>query len=112
MSNSDKKMAWKSLDTVANEIGAESLGRVRLLKEEEGRIWTSQLGFAHHHMGTTRMSDTVKTGVVDSNQRVFGAKNFYISGSSVFTTGSQVRPTLTIVALTLRLAEHLRSRYR
>ena len=58
------------------------------------------------------MSDTVKTGVVDSDQRVFGTKNFYISGSSVFTTGSQARPTLTIVALSLRLVEHLKSRFR
>jgi len=110
ISQNDKKMAWASLNTIANEIGAESLGRVRLLKEEDDRIWSSQLGFASHHVGTTRMSDTERTGVVDSDQKVFGTKNFYISGSSVFTTASHVRPTLTIVALSIRLAEHIKRR--
>lgn len=111
VSESDREMAWKSLNTLANEVGTISIGRVRLLREQEDRIWNSQLGFAHHHMGTTRMSDSARTGVVDSDQKVFGTDNFYVSGSSVFTTGSHVRPTLTIVALTLRLVEHLKRRY-
>jgi choline dehydrogenase-like flavoprotein len=53
------------------------------------------------------MADNVDKGVVDGNLKVFGTKNLYISGSSVFPTGSHLPPTLTIAALTVRLAEHL-----
>jgi len=64
---------------------------------------------ASHHMGTTRMSEDVRTGVVDRNCRVHGLANLYMAGSSVFATGGHANPTLTIVALALRLAEHLKS---
>ena len=62
----------------------------------------------YHHMGGTRMAHTVQNGVVDSNCRVFGQENLYVAGSSVFPTGGNAGPTLTIVQLALRLAEHLR----
>jgi choline dehydrogenase-like flavoprotein len=58
-------------------------------------------------MGTTRMSADPKFGVVDSNCRVHGMKNLYVAGSSVFPTGGGVNPTVTVVALALRLGEHL-----
>jgi choline dehydrogenase-like flavoprotein len=62
---------------------------------------------ASHHMGTTRMGATPRTGVVDPDCRVFGVRNLYIAGSAVFPSAGHANPTLTIVALTLRLAEHL-----
>ena len=62
---------------------------------------------SHHLMGTTRMSDSDSTGVVDRNQKVFGTSNLYISGASVFSTGGAANPTLTLTALSLRLANHL-----
>jgi choline dehydrogenase-like flavoprotein len=55
------------------------------------------------------MSAEAATGVVDPKCRVHGVENLYIAGSSVFPTGGYVPPTLTIVALALRLADHLRS---
>ncbi len=58
-------------------------------------------------MGTTRMADDPKEGVVDRNGRVHATANLYIAGSSVFPTAGASNPTLTIVALALRLAEHL-----
>jgi len=61
-----------------------------------------------HHMGTTRMSDTPQQGVVDRDCKVHGIDNLYVVGSSVFPTGGWAYPTFTIVALSLRLAEHLR----
>jgi choline dehydrogenase-like flavoprotein len=61
----------------------------------------------YHHMGTTRMSDHAKTGIVNGNCQVFGVNNLYIAGSSVFATSGAANPTLTLVALALRLAEHL-----
>ncbi len=64
---------------------------------------------AFHHMGTTRMCEDPTKGVVDSDCRVHGLDNLYLSGSSVFPTVGCVNPTLTIVALSLRLADHIRS---
>jgi choline dehydrogenase-like flavoprotein len=61
----------------------------------------------YHHMGTTRMSDSARTGVVDSNCTVHGYHNLHIASSSVFTTGGWANPTLTILALTHRLGDHL-----
>jgi choline dehydrogenase-like flavoprotein len=64
---------------------------------------------ASHHMGTTRMSESPRTGVVDRDCRVFGVRNLFVAGSAVFPSVGHANPTLTIVALSLRLAEHLRS---
>jgi len=61
----------------------------------------------YHHMGTTRMSESPETGVVDKNCTVHGYDNLHIAGSSVFTTGGWANPTLTILALCHRQADHL-----
>lgn len=103
----DKNWAWKTLTLLSQDPGIQSVGRLRLLKERESRIWESQLGYGQHHIGTTKMGNTSQNGVVDSSLKVFGTKNFYISGSSVFPTGSHVPPTLTIVALSIKLAQEL-----
>ena len=60
-------------------------------------------------MGTTRMSKAAKDGVVDENCRVHGVGNLYIAGSSVFSTGGACNPTMPIIQLCLRLADHLSS---
>ena len=64
--------------------------------------------YQSHQMGTTRMSEDAGAGVVDPNSRCHDVANLYVAGSSVFPTFGFANPTLTIVALTLRLAEHLR----
>ncbi|MGV7220149.1 MAG: GMC oxidoreductase [Nitrospinales bacterium] len=61
----------------------------------------------NHHMGTTKMGSSPLNGVVNSNQQVFGIENFYIAGSSVFSTSGHANPTFTIVQMTLRLADFL-----
>jgi choline dehydrogenase-like flavoprotein len=61
-------------------------------------------------MGTTRMSDDPKQGGVDKNCKVHGVSNLHIAGSSVFTTAGSGSPTMTIVALALRLADRLKNR--
>jgi choline dehydrogenase-like flavoprotein len=63
----------------------------------------------HHHMGTTRMSDDPRGGVVDRNSLVHGVNNLYVTGASVFPTGGYANPTLTAMALALRLARHCES---
>ena len=61
-----------------------------------------------HNVGTTRMSATPEQGVVDVNCRVYSVDNLFIAGASVFPTSSHANPTLLIVALGLRLADHLK----
>ena len=60
-----------------------------------------------HHIGTTRMSTDPKDGVVDADCRVHGVGNLFVASASVFPTSGQANPTLTLLALTFRLAEHL-----
>ncbi len=61
----------------------------------------------HHHTGTTKMSDNPKKGVVDKDCKVHGVSNLYIAGSSVFPTAGVANPTLTIIALAIRLSDHI-----
>ena len=80
------------------------------LQNETDESWPSFLGGGWHHMGTTRMHDDPRQGVVDVNCRVHGLDNLFVAGASCFTTGGAANPTLTLVALTLRLSDHLKTR--
>ena len=62
-----------------------------------------------HHCGTTRMDPDPRRGVVDIHGRVHGVSNLFVTGSSVFPTASYANPTLTIVALAIRLADQIRA---
>jgi choline dehydrogenase-like flavoprotein len=64
---------------------------------------------ASHHIGTTRISENPRQGVVDVNCKVHGVHNLFIAGSSVFPTCGYANPTWTIVALAIRLADHLKT---
>jgi choline dehydrogenase-like flavoprotein len=70
--------------------------------------WPPTLGGGWHHMGTTRMHADPKQGVVDATCRVHGVGNLSIAGASVYPTAGSANPTLTLVALSLRLSDHLR----
>ena len=69
--------------------------------------WPDDIHATWHHIGTTRMAADPKNGVVDPNCRVHDLENLYVAGSSVFPTGGATAPTLTIIALACRLADHL-----
>ena len=112
----------KSLSQLNDCLMTKNRGRIKLMAETRGRMerddkefgidgWAigGDEGISFHHMGGTRMAQMVENGVVDSNCRVFGQGNLYVAGSSVFPSGGAANPTLTIVQLSLRLAEHLRS---
>jgi len=75
----------------------------------DGRPAIGSLGL-HHLMGTTRMHDDPRRGVVDRHCQVHGVENLYIASSSIFTTGGYANPTLTILALALRLSDFLQER--
>ena len=61
-------------------------------------------------MGTTRMSEDPKKGVVDKDCRIHGINNLYVAGSACFPTAGAPNPTLTLVALSLRLSAHLKTK--
>lgn len=63
--------------------------------------------YGGHHLGTARMGSDPRTSVVDAQCRVHGVENLFIASAATFPTSSQANPTLTIVALALRLAKHL-----
>ncbi len=63
--------------------------------------------YGGHHIGTARMSASPRDGVVDGDCLVHGMRNLFVAGSAVFPTSGQANPTLTIVALALRLAKHM-----
>ena len=98
----------------AEEMAMHDKGRVRLAEwiREGSLVPNSGAMIAGwHHMGGTRMSDDPSRGVVDRNLRVHGLGNLYVGGSSVFPTGGYANPTLTIVQMSLRLADHLKPRF-
>jgi choline dehydrogenase-like flavoprotein len=72
--------------------------------------WRDKIIGGPHHLGTTRMADDPRFGVVDRDCRVHSVDNLYVAGSSVFATGGHANPTLTVVALSLRLADRLADR--
>jgi choline dehydrogenase-like flavoprotein len=107
------ELDWHTYRTAAGLFGAElanSCGGKFELEPwlQEGSDAVPQLRGTAHHLGTTRMSDDPNLGVVDRQCRVHGVDNLYVVGSSVFPTGGWAFPTFTIVALSMRLAEHLR----
>ena len=91
-------------------LGQSGYGRINIELEEKYSKWPGITQGGHHHMGTTRMAETDKTGVVDKNSKVFGIENLYVAGSSIFPTYGKANPTLNLVALTLRLADHLKEK--
>ncbi len=97
----------RSHEILRDEFARCGLGRVEIDHDFVTPEFTSVDHGASHHMGTTRMHDDPRQGVVDANCRVHGIANLYIAGSSVFPTGGHANPTLTIVAMSMRLADHL-----
>jgi choline dehydrogenase-like flavoprotein len=98
----------RGLELVLKELGKLAPG-IGVSPLEDQDQWPSGIIGTWHHMGTTRMHDDPKRGVVDADCRVHGVGNLFVAGSSVFPTVGSVSPTVTIVALSLRLADHLRS---
>lgn len=115
----DRRTMIRAHTTLAAAFGAINFGRykVEILPREldDAAPWDTsgeegRFEGGWHHMGTTRMCDDPKFGVVDRNCKVHGVLNLYVAGSSVFPTSSAFNPTMTLVALALRLADHLKVR--
>jgi choline dehydrogenase-like flavoprotein len=104
-----RRTADRSLALLAQELRMTGVAQVELDPPTEGGVWpaTMEKEGTWHHMGTTRMHESPLHGVVDANCRVHDMDNLYVAGSSVFPTAGANFPTITIAALSLRLAEHL-----
>jgi choline dehydrogenase-like flavoprotein len=106
----DKRTIQRAAIRLAEIFAESGIGRVRI----KDWVLTDDLDFpaddgiaGNHHMCTTRMSDSPRDGVVDEYQKIFGIDNLYVGGSSVFSTAGHDSPTITIVQMTLRLADYL-----
>ena len=108
MTDADRASVRRTQDLIDAALGAAELGRMRrkLGTEKPPALFVGGL----HHMGTTRMHADPRHGVVDADSRVHSVDNLYVAGSAVFPTSGYANPTLTIVALAIRLADHLRTR--
>ena len=107
----EKRSIRKIYDLLGLEAGKAGIGRVKLwdyLQDENDSSWPTFTGGGWHHMGTTRMTDDPKKGVVDANCTVHGIHNLHMTGASCFSTAGAPNPTLSVVALTLRLSDHLK----
>jgi choline dehydrogenase-like flavoprotein len=111
----DKHSARSLVGALGAELQRLGAGTIRISDWllEESAAWPVDVTVSrhpiggYHHLGTTRMSADPHCGVVDSNCRVHGCANLFVAGSSVFATGGWANPTLTILALALRLGDHL-----
>jgi len=109
----EKRSIRTIYEIIGRQAGMSEKGRVRLLEylwDENDHSWPEFTGGGWHHMGTTRMGDNPKQSVVNADCRVHGIDNLYVAGSSCYVTAGAPNPTLTLVALSLRLSDHLKKR--
>lgn len=112
LSDLDRHSMYTLYQRVGREFGRHGIGRVQLrpwLRDAQG-AWPPLVSGGWHDIGATRMHADPKQGVVDAHCRVHGLGNLYLAGAGVFTTAGSANPTLTIVALALRLADHLQQK--
>jgi choline dehydrogenase-like flavoprotein len=106
MTESDRASIRASQQAVDAALRASGLGHVELMLGDEHPPTLFEGNY--HHLGTTRIHGDPHQGVVDADCRVHSMRNLYVAGSSVFPTFGCSNPTLTVVALALRLADHLK----
>jgi choline dehydrogenase-like flavoprotein len=107
LADSDLAHFRATLKELGRQLLASRAGMIRLNMKERGQ-WLNGLDWGNHHMGTTRAHVDPKKGVVDANLQVHGVSNLFVVGSSVYPTYGAVNPTLSIVAMALRLADHVK----
>jgi choline dehydrogenase-like flavoprotein len=109
----DRRSFRDYYDVLGREMGRAGVGRVQMrpwVLERPDAPWPSSLGGGWHHMGTTRMHPDPKQGVVTPDCGVHGIANLSVAGAALFPTAGAANPTLTLVAMTLRLSDHLKAK--
>ncbi len=110
LKGTDATSLHQNVRALARAWGGWGEGRIRIIFQDREE-WTEAEGWGNHHMGSTRMAADARQGVCDADCRVHGMSNLYIAGSSVYPTTGTVNPTLTLVALAVRMADHLKTRF-
>lgn len=105
----DRRSLTELHRTLALEVPRAGLGQLTTELTQDVTPWPIDQD-ASHHMGTTRMGDDPRTSVVDRDLRLHEVDNVYLAGASTFPTSGCANPTFTLVALSIRLAEHVRAR--
>jgi choline dehydrogenase-like flavoprotein len=95
-------------ELLADELQRHGIGRLTIGMDGSVAKALAHAESSYHHMGATRMHESPRKGVVDANSKVHDVNNLFIAGSSVFPTYGHINPTLTIVALAVRLADHIK----
>jgi choline dehydrogenase-like flavoprotein len=108
----DIAAAHRAFHLLRHVMNEKSLCRFEFDEQSLAQAISESIPGGGHHIGTTRMASTPRDGVVDRNCAVFGLPNLYVASSSVFATSGHANPTLNIVALALRLADHLKAKLR
>ena len=108
LGTTQRRSSARMHELLRNALARANVGEVSLFPESHDTGWPASLSHGGHHSGTTRMHRSPAEGVVDENCRVHEVGNLFIAGSSVFPTIGYANPTLTIVALALRLADHVK----
>ena len=107
----EKRTIRRTQEILGEDIQRARGGIVTVDAPGEDEDWPDTLRGCWHHMGTARMADDPRRGVVNAQCRVHGMENLFIAGSSVFPACGSDMPTITIVALALRLADHIKDLY-
>lgn len=103
----DLKTIEVALHLFANDAEQSGAGRYEYDPQAVLTEMTRYGAYGGHHLGTARMGDNPTRSVVDASCRVHGMTNLFLAGGAVLVTSSQANPTLTIVAMGLRVADHL-----
>lgn len=107
ISDSDFARLRQTLKELGRQLLQARIGMLKLnLRTRQD--WLDAMDWGNHHMGTTRMHADPRQGVVDANLKVHGIANLYVAGSSVFPTYGAANPTVNLLSLALRLADHLK----
>jgi len=105
----DRQSVQRAHELIDQELRRQNCGYLTYLGNDVSQLMRDVKAVLGHHIGTTRMSADPSQGVVDEQCRVHGVANLFVASSSVFPTSSHANPTLTIVAMALRLADHLKA---
>lgn len=99
----DRESIYRSLNAIRDELHRLGVAKVKL--PTQAAIDDLPFGDGTHQMGLTRMAVSPRAGVVDRGCRLHGARNVWVASSAVFPTSGVAGPTLTIVALAIRVAD-------
>jgi choline dehydrogenase-like flavoprotein len=109
MDEQDVQSIVRSHAILQTAVADSKIGQLEYFESDLEAAARRSVPVGGHHIGTARMSVDPKAGIVDPSCRMHTVPNVYLAGSSVFPTCGQANPTLTIVALAIRLSDHLKA---